>query len=91
MGREAPRGEGWAFVALCLRPLRVTKEQRELKDLPAKVAELEAESLQINALLNGVELYAKGAAKIAEVTARAGEIEVELLASMERWEQLEAR
>ena len=43
------------------------------------------------ALLNGVELYAKGAAKIAEVTARASEIEVELLASMERWEQLEAR
>ena len=67
------------------------KEQRELKELPAKVAELEAESLQINALLNGVELYAKGAAKIAEVTARAGEIEGELLASMERWEQLEAR
>ena len=31
MGREAPRGEGWAFVALCLRPLRVTKEQRELE------------------------------------------------------------
>ena len=67
------------------------KEQRELDELPAKVAALEAEQVQINALLNGVELYNQGAARIAEVTARAGEIDEELLALMERWEVLEAK
>jgi len=67
------------------------KEQRELDEMPAKVAALEAEQLQLNALLNGSELYTQGAARIAEVTARAGEIDEELLVLMERWEQLEAK
>ncbi len=55
------------------------------------MAALEAEQVQINALLNGVELYNQGAARIAEVTARASEIDEELLALMERWEVLEAK
>ncbi len=67
------------------------KEQRELDELPAKVAALEAEQLQLNALLNGSELYTQGAARIAEVTARAGDIDNELLALMERWEVLESK
>ncbi|MET0518900.1 MAG: ATP-binding cassette domain-containing protein [Burkholderiaceae bacterium] len=67
------------------------KEQRELDELPGKVAALEAEQVQLNALLNGTELYTQGAARIAEVTERAGEIDAELLALMERWEQLEAK
>lgn len=67
------------------------KEQRELDELPAKVAALEAEQVQLNALLNGTELYGQGAARIAEVTARAGDIDTELLALMERWEALEAK
>ena len=41
------------------------KEQRELDELPAKVAALEAEQKQLNALLNGTELYTQGAARIA--------------------------
>jgi ATP-binding cassette subfamily F protein uup len=67
------------------------KEQRELDELPGKMAALEAEQIQLNALLNGTELYAQGAARIAEVTERAGEIEAELLELLERWEALEAR
>ncbi|MDN3919595.1 ATP-binding cassette domain-containing protein [Roseateles violae] len=67
------------------------KEQRELDELPGKIAALEAEQLQINALLNGSELYTQGAARIAEVTERAGQIDEELLALMERWEVLEAK
>jgi ATP-binding cassette subfamily F protein uup len=67
------------------------KEQRELDELPAKVAALEAEQKQLNALLNGTELYAQGAARIAEVTERAGRIDEELLGLMERWELLEAK
>ncbi|MEJ6005026.1 ATP-binding cassette domain-containing protein [Paucibacter sp. AS339] len=67
------------------------KEQRELDELPAKVAALEAEQVQLNALLNGTELYTQGAARIAEVTARAADIDSELLTLMERWEALEAK
>ncbi|MDC8772442.1 ATP-binding cassette domain-containing protein [Roseateles albus] len=67
------------------------KEQRELDELPAKVAALEAEQVQINALLNGSELYSQGAARIAEVTERGGQIDAELLALMERWEALDAK
>jgi ATP-binding cassette subfamily F protein uup len=67
------------------------KEQRELDELPGRVAALEAEQKQLNALLNGTELYAQGAARIAEVTGRAAAIDDELLTLMERWEQLELR
>jgi len=67
------------------------KEQRELDELPGRIAALEAEQKQLNALLNGTELYAQGATRIAEVTSRASEIDDELLALMERWEQLEVR
>ena len=64
------------------------KEQRELEALPAQIAALEAEQAQLQALLNGSELYTQGAARIAEVTARAGAIDDELLALLERWEAL---
>ncbi len=47
--------------------------------------------MQLNALLNGTELYAQGAARIAEVTARAAQIDEQLLVLMERWELLEAK
>ncbi|MCV2364957.1 ATP-binding cassette domain-containing protein [Paucibacter sp. DJ1R-11] len=67
------------------------KEQREFDELPGKVAALEAEQKQLNALLSGTELYSQGAARIAEVTDRAGQIDEELLVLMERWEQLEAK
>ena len=67
------------------------KEQRELDEMPGKIAALEAEQVQINALLNGSELYTQGAARIAEVTERGSEIDGQLLTLMERWEQLEAK
>jgi len=67
------------------------KEQRELDELPARVAALEAEQKQLHALLGGTELYSQGAARIAEVTDRAAQIDDELLGLMERWEVLEAK
>ena len=67
------------------------KEQRQLDELPKQVAALEAEQKQLAALLNGSELYAQGAARIAEVTARSGQLDEELLALMERWEALDAK
>jgi ATP-binding cassette subfamily F protein uup len=64
------------------------KEQRELEALPGQIAALEAEQAQLQALLNGSELYSQGAARIAEVTARVAAIDDALMALMERWEAL---
>jgi len=67
------------------------KEQRELDELPARIQALETEQAELSALLNGTELYTQGAARIAQVTERAGQIDDELLALLERWEVLGAR
>ncbi|WP_423597165.1 ATP-binding cassette domain-containing protein [Roseateles sp. MS654] len=67
------------------------KEQRELEEIPAKIGALETEQKHLHALLNGTELYQQGAARITEVTNRAAEIDDELLALMERWEELEKK
>ena len=86
-----------AAVAVAAAPVVASKkklsykEQRELDELPKKVAALEAEQKQLASLLNGSELYAQGAARIAEVTERAGQIDEELLGLMERWETLDAK
>ncbi len=67
------------------------KEQRELDELPGRIARLEAEQATLSALLSGTELYTQGAARIAEVRSRFAKSEEELLAAMERWEVLGSR
>jgi len=67
------------------------KEQRELDELPARIAKLEAEQAELNGLLSGTDLYSQGAARLAEVQVRFAKSEEELLAAMERWEELGAR
>jgi len=42
-------------------------------------------------LLAGSEVYNQGAARLAEVTDRAAQVDAELLALLERWEVLEAK
>src|SRR6218665_3628600 len=84
-GRPAAGGGGPAPVVASKKKLSY-KEQRELDELPAKVAALEAEQVQLNALLNGTELYTQGSGRIAEVTARAAQLDEALLGLIERWE-----
>jgi len=67
------------------------KEQRELDELPARIAALEAEQAALNEALAGTALYAGPADKVAAAHARHGVIDDELLALMERWETLSAR
>ncbi|MEO5686881.1 MAG: ATP-binding cassette domain-containing protein [Burkholderiaceae bacterium] len=64
------------------------KEQRELDELPAKIAALEAEHKTLEAALASTELYAQGKQKIAETQARFAQIDEDLLTMMERWEVL---
>ncbi len=64
------------------------KEQRELDELPGKIAALEDEHKTLETALASTELYSQGKQKIAEAQARFAQVEEDLLAAMERWEVL---
>ena len=64
------------------------KEQRELDTLPDTIAALEAEQKDINALLADGSLYASDNARAVQLSERNAQIDDELMAALERWEQL---
>jgi ATP-binding cassette subfamily F protein uup len=66
------------------------KEQRELEALPGRIEALEAEQKTLADLLAGTEVYADKK-KLATTQARFAALDNELLAAMERWEELSAR
>ncbi len=68
------------------------KEQRELENLPAQIAALEAEQHRINELLglDGGAIYGSDASRAAALGERHARIDDELLAAMERQETLGA-
>jgi len=67
------------------------KEQRELEELPGRIAALEAEQKDLGEALAGTALYADTPQRIAEVHQRYALIEEELMALLERWEELGTR
>jgi ATP-binding cassette subfamily F protein uup len=67
------------------------KEQRELDELPGRIAALESEHKTLETALASTELYAQGKEKIAATQARFAQIDEDLLAMMERWEELGQR
>ena len=66
------------------------KEQRELEALPGRIAALEAEQANLNALLADGTLYASDNAKALQLAQRNAAIDGELLQALERWEHLGA-
>ena len=64
------------------------KEQRELDALPEKIAALEAEQSEINALLADGTLYARDNPRALQLASRNTAIDSELMAALERWELL---
>jgi ATP-binding cassette subfamily F protein uup len=64
------------------------KEKRELDELPARIAALEAEQKAIDDQLADGSLYASQPIAAAALGARHGAIDDELLAALERWEAL---
>jgi ABC transport system ATP-binding/permease protein len=67
------------------------KEQRELEALPGRIEALEAEQREIGERLSGSELYVSEPHRVAELQARHGQIEEELMEALERWETLGTR
>jgi ATP-binding cassette subfamily F protein uup len=67
------------------------KDARELESLPARIEQLEAEQAAITARLADPELYRGDPLEAKRLQARFAEIEDDLLASLARWEELEAK
>ena len=65
------------------------KEQRELEELPARMAALEAEQQSIAAALADGSLFASDNARAVALTERSAAIDDALLAALERWEALD--
>ncbi|MBT9506229.1 ATP-binding cassette domain-containing protein [Rhodoferax sp.] len=64
------------------------KEQRELDGLPATIAALEAEQQGINEALADGSLYGSDSARAMQLANRSTQIDDELMAALERWEEL---
>ena len=64
------------------------KDQRELDELPTRIAALEAEQAAITARLADPRLYADESAQVPALHQRHAQIDDELLAALERWEAL---
>lgn len=64
------------------------KEQRELETLPEKIAALEAEQARITSALADGTLFASDSARALQLTQRNAQIDDELFAALERWEEL---
>ena len=67
------------------------KEQRELDELPALIAKLEAEQADITAQLNDADLYKNGPDRANQLHSRYAELDDQLLNALERWEAIESK
>jgi ATP-binding cassette subfamily F protein uup len=65
------------------------KEREDLKNLPKKIEQLEAELAELNQKLNAPEFYRGPADEIKAVTERAGIVSAEMDAAFARWAELE--
>jgi len=65
------------------------KEQQELAGLPAKIEQLESEIAEIHQLMATPEYYQQPGGQIAGTQARLDDMERELAAAYQRWEELE--
>ena len=74
------------------RPVKLSfNEQRELSQLPDRIAALEDEQKGISQRLEDPNLYAKEPQEAQRLSNRLAEIDEELLVLLERWEALESR
>ena len=85
---EPPAVPGPATTAPAGKKKRSYKEQRELDELPKRIAALEAEQTAIRAELADGTLYARDGERAISLQTRDVQIDEELMHSLERWEAL---
>ncbi|MCE1194373.1 MAG: ATP-binding cassette domain-containing protein [Acidovorax sp.] len=89
ISENAPQGASSKREQLSKRKLSY-KEQRELDQLPAQIAALEAEQQTLQDALSDGSLYGTDPARAATMAARVSAIEDELMVALERWTALSA-
>ena len=67
------------------------KEQRELDELPNRIAALETEQAALQTQLSDPDIYKKDPKGVPAIQARHDAIDEELLTLLERWEELGQR
>ncbi|OIQ91322.1 ABC transporter ATP-binding protein uup [mine drainage metagenome] len=92
---EAARAEAPQAAAAVVAPSKTKrklsyKEQRELQELPQRIAALEAEQKALAAQLADPDFYKTAPQRAGELQARYAAIEEEMLELLARWEALEA-
>jgi len=86
---SAPAAAPAAAAKPSVKPRKLSyKEQRELDELPARIEALEAEQAKLVRLLSDADAYVKDPKGVAAAQTRTALIDDELMAAMERWEQL---
>jgi ATP-binding cassette subfamily F protein uup len=65
------------------------KAQRELDELPGRIEALEAEQAELGRLISDPDFYAAEPQRATEAQVRHAQIDDELLAALERWEELQ--
>jgi ATP-binding cassette subfamily F protein uup len=65
------------------------KEREDLKNLPKKIEQLEAELAELNQKLNAPDFYRRPADEIKSVTERAAAVSVEMESAFARWAEIE--
>jgi len=89
---KVPQKEKPAAPAPASKAKRLSfKEQRELDELPAQIAALEAEQKSITEKLADPNLYREQPAEVKKLNERYAELDKQLMASLEKWEAIEAR
>ena len=89
ISENAPQGASSKREQLSKKKLSY-KEQRELDQLPAQIAALEAEQQTLQDALADGSLYGTDPARAATMAARVSAIEDELMVALERWTALSA-
>ena len=85
------RGQVTAKAAPVARKKLSFKEQRELEQLPARIAALEVEQAALQGRLADPAFYQGTAEAQREVQERLAKVDAEIDAALSRWESLEAR
>ncbi len=73
------------------RPRKLSfKEKRELDELPAQIEALESEIASLHEKVADPEFYRTSGDQVASVNARIAQMQVELAANYQRWEELDS-
>jgi ATP-binding cassette subfamily F protein uup len=91
-GQRAGGKESEASAEKAVKTRKLTNKEREdLRILPKKIEQLEAELAELNQKLNEPDFYRRPADEIKTVTERAGVVSVEMDAAFARWAEIEER